>query len=66
MADANYALGHYHCLEKTCWQNGFKGKGLNFHQKSQWLFCGIDEEKVKPMHSVGLKKKEYYSCATLH
>ncbi len=58
MCDANYPLGHYHSWEKPRWQKGFKGKGLNFHQQLQQLFCGIDKEQMKPMHSVGQKKNE--------
>lgn len=54
MCDANYPPGHYHSGEKSHLQKAFKEKGLNFHQRLQWLF---DKVQMKPVFSVEQKKE---------
>lgn len=52
MGDANYPLGHYHCLEKSCWQKGFKGKRPEFSSEVRLAFCSTAQEKVKTISLV--------------
>lgn len=46
MGDANYPLGHYHCLEKSCWQKGFKGKRPEFSSEVRLAYCGTAQETM--------------------
>lgn len=52
MGDANYPLGHYHCLEKSCWQKGFKGKRPEFSSEVRLAFCSTAQERVKTISLV--------------